>query len=155
MVVTYDENGVQKTIEEVRYPIGGDIVIITPNMDNATINDTIKGEGKIVYFTAGTYTGDIQITDNNVLLFGDYDEENSEFTTVIEGNIKVMSKGVRIRGLLTNGDISLTGSDFSASYCEFVNGTMPGNGVKLIHNEFTGTASVTGNNVILLDNIGL
>lgn len=165
VVVSYNENGVQEIIEEVRYQIGGDVIVITPDMDNAAINAAIKGPGKVVYFTEGTYIGDIALTDRNVLIFGSYDEENSEFTSVIKGNINVSSEGVRLRGLIVTdnedtadvveGDIKLTGGDFSAAYCEFHNASMPGNMITLIHNTFSGTASVTGNNVVLLDNVGL
>ena len=156
VIVSYDENGVQETIQEVRYALGGEVVKITTEMDNAAITTALKGGDKIVFFGPGIYEGlDISLTDNGVILFGSYDEETKEYTSIIKGNIAVQSKFVRIRGLIVEGDISLTGSDFASSYCVFVNATMPGNNVTLIHNEITGTASVTGNNVILLDNTGL
>ncbi len=54
----------------VQYAFGEQVVEITPSMSLAEVNSALPQSNTIVFFRAGTYTGDLQFSGSNVTLFG-------------------------------------------------------------------------------------
>lgn len=152
LVVSYTDNLVQYIVPPVRYPIGGDIVIVQPGED---LQSAVKEDNAIVFLAPGVFEGDLSISAKNILVFGSYDEEDG-YTSIINGKITVNGSAVRMRGIIVNDIITVNANDFSASFCTFNNADISGNLISLIRNTFQGTnISVPSGNAVLLDNINL
>ncbi|QCK15241.1 hypothetical protein DCC35_11030 [Mangrovivirga cuniculi] len=152
VVVSYTDTGVVQIIPPVRYPIGGDVIFV----NNATeLTNAVSKDNSIVFMNPGIYEGDISIPATDVIIFGYWDQEEGS-QSIITGNVTVNGSNVRMRGVTVNGFTTTNGNQFSASFCEFNNANISGNGISLIRNIFNGTdVTVPSGNAVLLDNYNL
>jgi len=69
------------------------------------------------------------------------------------GNITVSGGGVRMRGLMNEGLLTVNANLYSAAFCVLNDADIKGNEVSLIRNVFNGTqVSVPSSSAVLLDN---
>jgi hypothetical protein len=117
------------------------------------VADALSTNGNIVFFRNGTYRGDLLITGDDVILFG---EGFSERQVVIDGSVNVRGTGVRIRGFTITGDVTVPGNDFGMSFSVVQGETqILGNAVAFLRNSFCGPVTVPSSNATLLDNDGM
>ena len=149
IVVSYTPDGVQEIISAVRYPIGGEVVRVSPGDDLAA---AVASDNAIVFLDSGVYETSIVVNATGVLIFGSWDEkEGSEVT--IKGTLKVNGGNVRMRGITVDGLTTVNANGFSAAFCEFNNANISGNSISLLRNIFNGTeVSVPSSNAVLVDN---
>jgi len=148
VVVAYTDD-VQQIISAVRYPIGGEVVALSPgdNISNASAED-----GTIIFLSEGVFTEDVEINGDGVLIFGSWDKDSGP-TSVIEGTVTVKGGSTRMRGVKVNQLFTVSANSFSASFCVFNDANITGNGASLIRNEFNGTQiTVPSSDAVLLDN---
>lgn len=152
IVVSYKPDGVQEIISSVRYPIGGEVVRVSPGDD---LTSAVVNDGAIVFLDSGVYETSLVINAEGVLLFGSWDEkEGSEVT--LKGTLKVNGGNVRMRGVTVDSLTTVNANGFSAAFCEFNNANISGNSVSLIRNIFNGTeVSVPSSSAVLVDNENL
>ncbi|MBI2536085.1 MAG: hypothetical protein HYW06_03790 [Gemmatimonadetes bacterium] len=137
----------------VLYAFGGTVVEIAPSMSLAEVNDALSQSNTIVFFKAGTYTGDLQFSGSNVTLFGEGSQGGS---VTLSGNVTVGGSANRIRGARITGNLSVPGSDFGMSFSRVV-GTfdLSGSNGALLNNGFCSTVTISGSGTRLLGNAGL
>jgi hypothetical protein len=137
----------------VQYAFGGQVVEITPSMTLAEVNDALAQSNTIVFFRAGTYTGDLSFSGSNVTLFG---EGVTGGTVTIDGNVTVAGSANRIRGARITGTLSVPGSDVGISFSRVVGDVeIDGSDTVLLNNAFCGTVTVSGGNLTALGNAGM
>ena len=137
----------------VNYAFGGTVVEITPSMSLADVNAALAQSNQIVFFKAGTYTGDLEFTGSNVTLFGEGSQGGS---VTLNGNVTVGGSQNRIRGARITGNLSVPGSNFGMSFTRVV-GTfqLDGSGATLLNNGFCSTVTINGSGRTLLGNAGM
>ena len=69
-VAIASDGGSVGVMANVGYALGGQLVEITPSMSLAEVNNALSQSNTIVFFGAGTYTGDLKFSGSNVTLFG-------------------------------------------------------------------------------------
>lgn len=107
----------------------------------------------LVFFRTGSYVGDLTITGENVIFFG---EGFAEREVVIDGSILVSGGNVRIRGFTSTGNVVVNGNTFGMAYSVVRGSTgIRGNAVAFLRNSFCGTVRVPSSNASLLDNRGM
>ncbi len=137
----------------VRYAFGGQVVEITPSMSLADVNSALSQSNTIVFFRAGTYTGDLQFSGSDVTLFGEGPQGGS---VTLNGNVTVAGSRNRIRGTRIIGNLTVPGSDFGMSFSR-VEGEfdLSGSDGTLLNNAFDGTMSISGSGTRFLGNAGM
>ncbi len=137
----------------IRYGIGGDIVVFASDADPTDVAQALSTNGNIVFFRNGVYRGDLLITGDDVIFFG---EGFTERQVVIDGNVEVRGTGVRIRGFTITGDLTVFGNDFGMAF-SVVRGRADilGNAVAFLRNALCGEVTVPSSNATLLDNEGM
>ena len=137
----------------VNYTFGGTVVEITPSMSSADVNAALSQSNRIVFFKAGTYTGDLTFSGSNVTLFG---EGNQGGSVTLNGNVTVGGSQNRIRGARITGNLTVPGSNFGMSFTRVVGDfDLQGSGATLLNNGFCGTVTVSGSGRNLLGNAGM
>ena len=137
----------------VNYAFGGTVVEITPSMSLADVNAALAQSNRIVFFQAGTYTGDLEFTGSNVTLFGAGSQGGS---VTLNGNVTVGGSQNRIRGARITGNLVVPGSNFGMSFTRVVGDfDLQGSGATLLNNGFCGTVTVSGSGRNLLGNAGM
>ena len=138
---------------DVPYAFGGTVVEITPSMSLADVNAALAQSNQIVFFKAGTYTGDLTFSGSNVTLFGEGSQGGS---VTLNGNVTVGGSQNRIRGARITGNLSVPGSNFGMSFTRVV-GTfqLDGSGATLLNNGFCSTVTINGSGRTLLGNAGM
>jgi hypothetical protein len=137
----------------IRYPVAGSIVSFDSNGDRGAIAEALDTNDNVVFFESGRFVGDLEITGDDVLFFG---EGFTERAVVIEGSVLVRGTGVRIRGFTITGDLTVLGNDFGMAYSVVQGETqINGNAVAFLRNAFCGAVSVPSSNASLLDNAGM
>ena len=145
--------GSASVMANVRYAFGGQVVEITPSMLLAEVNDALAQSNTIVFFRAGTYTGDLAFSGSNVTLFG---EGATGGTVTINGNVTVDGSANRIRGARITGTLSVPGSDVGISFSRVVGDVeIDGSDAVLLNNAFCGTVTISGGNLKALGNGGM
>lgn len=138
---------------EVRYAFGGQVIEITPSMSLAEVNDALAQSNTIVFFRAGTYSGDLSFSGSNVTLFG---EGPTGGSVTLDGNVVVDGSANRIRGARITGTLSVPGSDAGISFSR-VSGDVQidGSDATLLVNAFCGTVTIDGSGLTALGNAGM
>jgi hypothetical protein len=77
--------------------------------------------------------------------------------SVINGNLTVNGGSIRTRGIKVTGKVKSNANSYVAAFCTFNNAEITGNGITLLRNNFTGTATApqSSSNSNLLDNKGI
>ena len=137
----------------VQYAFGGQVIEITPSLSLAEVNGALSQSNTIVFFRAGTYTGDLQFSGSDVTLFGEGPQGGS---VTLNGNVTVNGSRNRIRGARITGNLTAPGSDFGMSFSQ-VEGALDlsGSNGTLLNNVFDGAVSISGSGTRLLGNVGM
>lgn len=137
----------------IRYAVGGTIIELGSDADADEVAEALGTDDSIVFFRTGSHVGDLTITGENVIFFG---EGFAEREVVIDGSILVSGGNVRIRGFTVTGDVVVNGNTFGMAY-SIVRGRtdIRGNAVAFLRNTFCGAVSVPSSSASLLDNRGM
>jgi hypothetical protein len=137
----------------IRYAVRGTVVDFDSSATPDAIARALDTDSNIVFFKNGTYTGDLTITGDSVIFFG---EGFTQRQVVIDGSVIVKGTGVRIRGFTITGNVTVDGNDFGMAF-SIVRGTtdIKGNAVAFLRNAFCRPVSVPSSNATLLDNEGM
>ncbi len=145
--------GSASVMANVQYAFGGQMLEITPSMSLAEVNSALSQSNTIVFFRAGTYTGDLQFSGSNVTLFG---EGPTGGTVTLSGTITVDGSGNRIRGARITGDLSIPGSDVGISFSRVVGDLqLDVSNATLLNNSFCGSVTIAGSGLTALGNAGM
>lgn len=151
--VAYDGDGNQAAFYPgfpIRYGVGGDIVVIGSDEDPA---QALSTDNTIVFFENGVHVGDLTITGEDVILFGEGIEEPS---VVVDGNVEVRGGQVRIRGVTITGDLTVFGNNFGMAFSVVQGDTqLNGQAISFLRNVFCLGANVPSSNAALYANQGL
>jgi len=154
--VAYSDDGSQAAFYSgfpIRYGVGGDIVVIGSDEDPAQAQQALSTDNTIVFFENGEYVGDLTITGEDVILFGEGIEEPS---VVVDGNIEVRGGNVRIRGVTITGDLTVFGNNFGMAFSVVQGATqLNGQAISFLRNVFCQGANVPSSNAALYANEGL
>lgn len=147
------DGGSASVMTEVQYAFGGRVVEITPTMELAEVNDALSQSNTIVFFRAGTYTGDLEFSGSNVTLFG---EGPTGGSVTLDGNVTVDGSFNRIRGARITGTLSIPGSSGRVSFSRVLGDVeIDGSDAILLNNGFCGTVTVSGSGLTALGNAGM
>ena len=137
----------------IRYAVGTDAARFAETATAADVGNALATDGTIVVLERGLYTGDLHITGDNILFFG---EGFTERQVIIDGSVQVSGTGVRIRGFTITGNIIVEGNGFGMAFTT-VQGTtdIRGNAVAFLRNAFCGDVMVPSSNASLFDNEGM
>ncbi len=154
LAVAYDGNGATAYPNfPIRYAVGGDIVVFDSNANPDAVADALSTNGNIVFFRNGTFLGDLLITGDDVIFYG---EGFTERQVLIDGSVTVRGTGVRIRGFTVSGSVTVQGNDFGMAFTVVQGETrILGNAVAFLRNAFCGPVVVPSSNATLLDNEGM
>lgn len=137
----------------VHYAFGGDVVEITPSMSVTEVNTQLARSNLIVFFKAGTYTGNLVFAGSNVTLFGEGPQGGQ---VTLNGTVEVGGSANRIRGARMMSDVSVPGSNFGFSFSRVSSAfDMDGSQGVLLNNAFCGTVTIVGSGTTALGNAGL
>jgi hypothetical protein len=137
----------------IRYGVGGEILVFASDANPADVSEALSTNGNIVFFENGTFVGDLEISGDDVIFFG---EGFTERDVVIDGSVEVRGTGVRIRGFVITGSVTVFGNDFGMAFTVVRGDTqINGNAVAFLRNAFCGDVVVPSSNATLLDNDGL
>jgi hypothetical protein len=152
VAVALDPSGAE-VMADIRYEFGATVVEISPSMTLAAVNAALAASNSVVFFAAGTYTGDIEFSGSNVTLFG---EGTTGGRVIIDGHVTVSGSQNRIRGARITGDLSVPASNFGMSFTR-VDGTtdISGSSSVMLANTFCAPVTVSGSGARLLGNAGL
>jgi len=125
---------------------------VSPTMTATEVNDALKVSDRVVFFTSGTYTGDIDFSGSRVTLFG---EGVLGGRVNITGNITISGSNSRIRGTTITGNLTAPASGIGLSFSR-VNGTTNATGSdgSFLKNALCGSVTITGSGSFALDNTG-
>lgn len=152
VVVAVKDNGVQEIISAIRYPIGGNVMVLSPGQN---ITQAASVDNAIIFLTEGIYPGDVEVRGTGVLIFGAWSLTDGPLS-VIDGNLSVMGGNTRVRGIQVTQKITASANSFSAAFCHFNNAAITGNANSLIRNSFIGSQiTVPSSNAVLVDNSGI
>ena len=137
----------------VHYAFGGTVVEITPSMSVTEVNTQLARSNLIVFFKAGTYTGDLVFAGSNVTLFGEGPQGGQ---VTLNGTVEVGGSANRIRGARMMSTVTVPGSNFGFSFSRVSSGfSMDGSQGVLLNNGFCGTVTIAGSGTTALGNAGL
>jgi hypothetical protein len=119
----------------------------------ADVTPKLAEDDAVVVLASGTYTGDLVITGNRVMLVG---EGPSGGEVTLKGSITVQGQGVRLRGLRVTGALTVTGDDFGMTFSVIEgSASLGGKGGILLRNVLCVPAKAPAGGAVLLDNYGL
>ncbi len=151
-VVSYKNGVIEEIFPAVRYTIGGQVVILDSTNN---INDYVNQDNAIIVLKPGKYSGNINITARNVLIFGSASDDG-EALSIVQGTVSISGEAARIRGLNIHNTLTVNANNFEAAFCKMNSANIHGNNILLLRNIFTvGQATVSSSNAILVDNIGI
>ncbi|MFO8074214.1 MAG: hypothetical protein R6V85_20320 [Polyangia bacterium] len=152
VVVSYTAQGVEEIVQEIRYPIGGEVVSVPAG---ESIPDAASEDGMILVLEEGIYPGGFELKSEGVLVFGAWDPDEGALS-VIDGDVDVRGGSSRFRGVQVDGVLKSSANSFSAAFCVLEGANITGNSVTLIRNTFTGDQiTVPSSNSVLVDNTGI
>jgi hypothetical protein len=152
VVVAYRNGSVQEMFPPVRYPIGGQVVVVEPG---ESIAQAASSDDVILVLKPGTYPGNFELRSTGVLIFGAWSQEEGPLS-IIEGDVTVLGGSNRMRGVKINGRLTSNANSLSVAFSDIASATITGNGVTLLRNRFTqGQARVPSSNAVLVDNTGI
>lgn len=151
-VVSYKNGIIEEIFPAVRYQIGGQVVILDSTKN---INDYVNLDNAIIVLEPGRFSGNINITATNVLIFGSTSDDG-EALSIVQGTVSISGEAARIRGLNIQNTLTVNANNFEAAFCKMNSASIQGNNILLLRNIFTvGQATVSSSNSILVDNIGI
>ncbi len=152
VAIALDSTGAA-VMANIQYAFGAQVVEVTSSTPLSEVNAALAVSNTIVFFSGGTYNGDLEFRGTNVTLFGE-GERGGQVT--LTGNVTVFGNSNRLRGVRITGDLTVPGINAGISFSR-VAGTFvfSGDGGTLLNNAFCGTVSVTADQVTLLGNAGL
>ena len=129
------------------------IMELSPAMTNAQVNDALKVSDRVVFFTGGVYTGDLDFAGSRVTLFG---EGVFGGTVTIQGNVTMSGSDSRIRGAHITGSLSVPTSGSGLSFSR-VDGTatVAGSDSIVLASALCGGGSITGSGSFVVGNRGI
>ena len=146
-------DGAASVMADIQYAFGGQVIEITPSMSLAEVNSALAQSGTIVFFGAGSYTGDLVFSGSNVTLFG---EGATGGSVTLNGNVTIEGSGNRIRGARITGSLSVPGSSVGISFSRVAGDVqLDGSNATLLNNAFCGTMTIAGSNLTALGNAGM
>jgi hypothetical protein len=138
---------------DVRYAFGGQVIEVTPSMSLTEVNDALSESNTIVFFNAGSYSGDLVFSGSNVTLFGE-GAQGGQVT--LNGTVEVGGSSNRIRGARMTSDLSVPGSDFGFSFSRVADALdLAGSNAVLLNNAFCGLVTIDGSGTTALGNAGM
>jgi hypothetical protein len=147
------DGGSGSEMTTLQYAFGGQVVEITPSMSLTDVNAALSQSNTIVFFRAGTYTGNLQFSGSNVTLFG---EGPTGGAVTLNGDVTVDGSGNRIRGARITGSLSVPGSDVGVTFSRVVGAlTIDGSDATLLNNAFCGSIAISGSGLTALGNAGM
>ena len=152
MVVAVRAGAVEEIVPAVRYPVGGDVVVVQPG---ESVVEAAQEDGSIVVLAPGRHTGNFEVRAEGVLLFGAFSLDSLEPNSVIEGDVTWLGGNGRMRGVGVAGALTTNANGFSAAFNRIDSASVTGNGVSLIRNTFVGDAVVPSSRAVLVDNSGI
>jgi hypothetical protein len=154
LAVAYDGSAVEIFPNfPIRYAVGGTIIELGSDADAGEVAEALGTDDSLVFFRTGSYVGDLTITGENVIFFG---EGFAERDVVIDGSVLVSGGNVRIRGFTITGNVVVNGNTFGMAYSVVRGSTdIRGNAVAFLRNSFCGTVRVPSSSASLLDNRGM
>jgi hypothetical protein len=137
----------------VLYAFGGQVVEVTSSMSVTEVNNALSQSNTIVFFKAGSYTGNLAFSGSNVTLFGEGAQGGQ---VMLNGSIEVGGSGNRIRGARITSGLQVPGSNFGFSFSR-VGGAfeLSGSSAVLLNNGFCGTITISGSGTRALGNAGM
>lgn len=137
----------------IQYAFGGTVVEVTPAMSLAEVNAELARSNIIVFFRAGSYTGNLNFSGSSVTLFGEGAQGGA---VTLSGNVQVTGSLNRIRGARITGTLTVPGSDFGMSFSR-VHGavSISGSDATLLNNAFCTVPAITGSGITALGNAGM
>lgn len=152
VVVAVDQGRVEHIVSPIRYPIGGQVVVLDAGAD---IGAAAANDGTVILLRAGTFPGGFDLRAASVLIFGAWSQKDGPLST-IEGNVTVSGGGNRLRGVAVTGTLTSNANGFSAAFCTLASANITGNAITLLRNRFTqGQATVPSSSSVLVDNQGI
>jgi hypothetical protein len=152
-VAVASDGSAASVMAEVPYAFGGQVIEITSSMSLAEVNDALGQSNTIVFFRAGTYTGDLSFSGSNVTLFG---EGPTGGSVTLDGNVIVDGSSNRLRGADITGTLSIPGSDVGVSFSRVAGDVqIDGSDTVLLANAFCGTVTISGSGLTALGNAGM
>jgi len=151
-LIVSHRDGVAYIVPIVRYPIGGDVTVLSPGDD---LSAAAAEDNAVLLLREGTYTGDVVVTGENVLVFGTWHPAEGP-KSVINGNLTFNGGGGRVRGLAVSGMATVNANRFSAAFSTFTDADLKGNNMVLLRNTFAGeSVTVPSSSAVLVDNTGI
>jgi hypothetical protein len=139
----------------IRYAVGqtSGAFFFDPVSPFTDIRARLDQDDAVVVLRPGTYVGDLTITGERVILFGEGWSQNA---VTIQGSVTANGGGVRLRGVTITGNLTANGNNFGISF-GVIKGTtdIKGNAGAFLRNVFCGAASVPSSSATLLDNWGV
>lgn len=137
----------------IPYEFGGEVVEISSDMSVSDVNEALANSNRIVFVRGGTYTGDINFSGSNVILFGEGPEGGN---VTLDGDVTVDGSGNRLRGARITGTLSVPGSDAGIAFSSVQDSlVVDGSDAVLINNAFCGTITIEGSGTVALGNAGM
>lgn len=137
----------------VQYAFGGTVVEVTPAMSLAEVNTELARSNIIVFFRAGSYTGNLSFSGSSVTMFGEGAQGGS---VTLSGNVQVAGSRNRIRGARITGTLTVPGSDFGMSFSRVQGAvSISGSDATLLNNAFCTVPAITGSGTTALGNAGM
>lgn len=137
----------------VRYAFGGQVVEVTPQMSLTEVNNALSESNTIVFFNAGSYSGDLVFSGSDVTLFGE-GAQGGQVT--LNGTVEVGGSSNRIRGARMTSDLSVPGSNFGFSFSRVAGDfDLAGSNATLLNNAFCGGITISGSGTTALGNAGM
>lgn len=152
VVLSYRDGVVQPLFPPVRYPIGGEVVVVEPG---GRIDEAAASDGAIIMLEEGTYPGGFELRSEGVLVFGAWSPTEGP-KSIIDGDVTVLGGSGRMRGVSITGKLTSSANQFSIAFSDLAEASITGNGVSLVRNRFTaGKAVVPSSSAVLVDNTGI
>lgn len=137
----------------VLYAFGGQVVEVTPSMSVTEVNNALSQSNTIVFFKAGTYTGNLAFSGSNVTLFGEGPQGGQ---VTLNGSVEVGGSANRIRGARMTSGLTVPGSNFGFSFSRVAGAfDLAGSNGVLLNNAFCGTITISGSGTRALGNAGM
>ena len=128
------------------------ITEISPTMSNSAVNDALEVSDTVVFFTGGTYDGDLDFSGSRVTLFA---QGVLGGEVVLNGSVTVSGSDSRIRGTHITGDLTIPASGVGLSFSQVDGSTeSEGSDATFLANDLCGSVDLTGSGSIVLGNAG-
>jgi len=129
------------------------IVEVSPETPTAEINAALHVDDGLVFLTAGTYPGDLDVSASRATVIS---EGILGGKVTLQGNVTISGASSRIRGARVMGNLSIRAGDTGLSFSR-VDGmaTAAGGNMTLLANAFCGTAAITGSVSYVVGNSGI